>query len=235
MVWLLLRLSHGGIMKTRSGKGEQGFTLLELMMVVAVTLIITSLTVYNLLGDLPKYRLRSSANKIAATLQYLKIRAVTTNRMAWLDVNYDTADNHYFTGFVDEAPYNAADNPADYNAARLDLPDTVGSIPCFKLPSTVSFGFPAGFTSGPGPDNTAFPGAGKFITTDGIGTYATGTNGGYFGYRPTGVPVINLQNSMTAPTPAVIYLTNILGQGYAVSVQITGRVKVYRWANGVWQ
>ena len=222
-------------MKNRLSKGEKGFTLLELMIAVSITLVLTSLTVYNLLGDLPKYRLRSSANKIAATLQYLKIRAVTTNRFAWIDVNYDTADNHYFTGFVDEAPYNAPDNPADYNAARLDLPDTVGSIPCFKLPPTISYGFPTGYSSGAGPDGSTFPGSGKFITTDGIGTYATGTNGGYFGYRPTGVPVINLQNSMTAPTAAVIYLTNTLGQGYAVSVQITGRVKVYRWSNGVWQ
>jgi len=222
-------------MKTRFSKSEKGFTLVELMMAVTITLILTSLTIYNLLGDLPKYRLRSSANKVAATLQYLKIRAVTTNRMAWLDVNYDTADSHYFTGFVDEAPYNAPDNPADYNAARLDLPDTVGSIPCFKLPPTVSFGFPDGFTSGAGPDGTVFPGAGKFITTQGVGTYSSGTKGGYFGYRPTGVPVINLQYPLTSTSAAVIYLKNTLGQGYAVSVQITGRVKVYRWSSGVWQ
>lgn len=235
MVWLLLCLSHGGIMKNRLSKGEKGFTLIELMMAVSITLVITSLAVYNLLGDLPKYRLRSTANKIAASLQYLKVRAVATNRVAWLDVNYDTADNHYFTGFVDEAPYNAADNPADYNASRLDLPDTVGSIPCFKLPPTISFGFPTGYSSGAGPDNTGFPGSGNFITTYGIGTYTTGTKGGYFGYRPTGVPVVNLQNNMTANNAAVIYLKNNLEQGYAVSVQITGRVKVWRWSSGVWQ
>ena len=222
-------------MKNRMNRGEKGFTLVELMLAVSITLIITSLAIYNLLGDLPKYRLRSSANQVASTLQYLKIRAVATNKITWLDVNYDTADNHYFTGFVDEAPYNAADNPADYDASRLDLPDTVGTIPCFKLPPTVSFGFPTGFTSGTGPDGTAFPGSGKFITTEGIGTYSTGTKGGYFGYRSTGVPVINLQSNMTAPTPSVIYLRNTLGQGYAVSVQITGRVKVWRWSNGVWQ
>ncbi len=237
MVRLLLCLSHGGTMNARLSKGEKGFTLVELMMAVTITIIITSLTVYNLLGELPKYRLRSSAHKVAATLQYLKIRAVTTNRLAWLDVNYDTADNHYFTGFVDEAPYNTADNPADYDAARLDFPDTIGSIPGFKLPPTISFGFPDGFSSGPGPEiGTTYPGAGNFITTHNIGTYGPpGTNGGYFGYRPTGVPVTNLQSNMTATNIAVIYLTNTLGQGYAVSVQITGRVKVHRWSDGVWQ
>lgn len=216
-------------------RGEKGFTLVELMMAVAITILLTSIAVYNLLGDLPKYRLRSSANKVAATLQYLKIRAVTTNRLAWIDVNYDTPNSNYYTGFVDNAPYNQADNPADYDDSRLDFTDTVGGVPCFKLPPNISFGFPTGYTSGPGPDNTAFPGSGKYITTQGIGSYPTGTNGGYLGYRPTGVPVINLQASMTAPTPTVIYLTNTLGEGYAVSVQITGRVKVYRWSNGEWQ
>jgi len=222
-------------MRVLRKRREGGFTLVELMMVIAITLVITSLSVYNLLGDLPKYRLRSSANKVAATLQYLKIRAVTTNRMAWLDVNYDTPGSNYFTGFVDNAPYNQADNPADYDDSHLDFTDTVGGVDCFKLPPTISFGFPTGYTSGPGPDNTSFPGAGNYITTKGIGSYPPGTNGGYLGYRPTGVPVINLQASMTAPNAVVIYLTNTLGEGYAVSVQITGRVKVFKWSNGVWQ
>lgn len=220
-------------MMNRSKKGEKGFTLIELMLAVAITLVITSIAVYNLLGDLPKYRLRSTANQVAATLQYLKIRAVTTNRLAWLDVNYDTAGQHYFTGFVDEGTPNQPDNPGDYEASKLDFPDVVNSIPCFKLPPSVSFGFPDGYTSGTGPDGSPFPGAGNFITTYGEGTHPG--SGGYFGYRPTGVPVINLQSSMTAPTAAAIYLRNDLGQGYAVSIQITGRVKVSRWSNGVWQ
>ena len=55
-------------MKTWSGKGEKGFTLLELMIAVSITLILTTITVYNLLGDLPKYRLKSTANKVARHL-----------------------------------------------------------------------------------------------------------------------------------------------------------------------
>jgi len=216
-------------MKIWSGKNENGFTLVELMLAISITLILTSLTVYNLLGDLPKYRLRSSANKVAATLQYLKIRAVTTNRITWMDVNYATADNHYFTGFVDEDGSGSA-SAAEYTASKLDFPDTVGSTPCFKLPPTIDFGFPAGYSGGAGPDGTAFPGAGNFINTP--GGYS---GGGYFGYRPTGVPVVNPASNNTATTPGVIYLTNNLGQGFAVSIQITGRVRVWRWSSGAWQ
>jgi len=230
MVRLLLYLSHGGVMRTRTGKSDKGFTLLELMIVVSITLIITSLAIYNLLGDLPKYRLRSSANKVAATLQYLKIRAVTTNRIAWMDVNYATPGEHYYTGFVDADASMGTADPGEYAITNLDFPDTVGSTPCFKLPATISFGFPTGYTASPGPDGTTFPGAGNFINTP--GGYS---GGGYFGYRPTGVPVVNPSANMTATTPGVIYLTNTLGEGYAVSIQITGRVKVWRWSNGVWQ
>lgn len=229
MVRLLLCLCHGGNMKTRSGKGEEGFTLLELMIAVSITLLLTSLIIYNLLGELPKYRLKSTANQVAATLQYLKIRAVTTNRVTWMDVNYATADNHYFTGFVDEDGSGSA-SASEYTNTNLDFPDTVSSTPCFKLPPTINFGFPDGYTSGAGPDGTAFPGSGNFINTP--GGYA---GGGFFGFRPTGVPVVNPGANMTATTPGVIYLTNDLGGGYAVSIQITGRVRVWRWSGGAWK
>ena len=228
MVRLLLYQWYGGNMKNRFSKSEKGFTLLELMIAVSITLIITSMAVYNLLGDLPKYRLRASANKVAATLQYIKIRAVTTNRISWVDVNYATTDSHYFTGFVDDDGSGTA-SAAEYTNTNLDFPDTVSSTPCFKLPATVSFGFPDGYTSGTGPDGSAFPGSGNFINTP--GGYG---NGGYFGYRPTGVPIVN-PVAMSPSTAGVIYLKNNLGEGYAVSIQITGRVKVFRWSNGAWK
>ncbi len=206
---------------------EKGFTLVELMMAVSITLLLTSLVVFNLLGELPSYRLRSTANKLAATIQHLKIRAVATNRITWLEVNYGTPDSHYFTGFVDEDGSGTADS-AEYTSTALDFPDVVGTTPCFKLPADIEFGFPDGFSSGTGPDGSAFPGSGNFITT-----YAAGgsSSGGYLGYRPTGVPVINPSANMTPSNPMVIYLTNSLNEGYAVSVQITGRVRVWRWSS----
>jgi len=215
----------------RNIRDEKGFTLMELMMVVSITIIITSLSIYNLLAKLPSYRLRSTANEIAATLQYLKIRAVTTNRVAWLEVNYSDADNNFFTGFVDLDDFGTANVPGEYDATNLDFPDQVGSVDCFLLPKTITFGFPSDFTSGNGPDNSAFPGAGNFITT-----YADGgtSTSGYIGYRPTGVPVIDPVDNETPNLPMVIYLTNTIDEGYAVSVLITGRVKVFKWSGGRW-
>jgi prepilin-type N-terminal cleavage/methylation domain-containing protein len=215
----------------RIGNNEKGFTLPELMMVVAIVLVITSMAIFNLLGELPSYRLRSTASKVSGALQYLKIRAVTTNRIAWFEANYASTGNHYFTGFVDEDGSGTASS-SEYDATRLDLPDDVGGVDCFKLPPTISYGFPAGFTSGTGPDGSPHPGPGNFISTYNAGG---SSDGGYIGYRPTAVPVINPSANMTPGTAMVIYLTNTLGEGYAVSVQITGRVRVWKWStSGGW-
>lgn len=221
-----------GLMMSRFSKKEQGFTLVELMIAVSITLLLTSIAIYNLLGDLPKYRLRSTANRIAATVQYIKLRAVTTNKIAWMDVNYGTTGNHYFTGFVDEDG-SGTGSAAEYDLARLDLPDEVSGTKCFKLPGNITFGFPDGYAPADtqsGPDQTT-PGAGNFITTN---TVDTGYSGGYVGYRPTGVPVIDPTGNLTAPSPVAIFIKNNLGGGYAVSIQITGRVKVWKWTNGEW-
>ncbi len=216
----------------RFSKKEQGFTLIELMMAVTITLMLTSIAVYNMLGDLPKYRLRSTANRIASTVQYIKLRAVTTNKIAWIDVNYASAGNHYFTGFVDEDG-SGTGSSAEYDLTRLDLPDEVGGVRCFKLPGNITFGFPDGYdpaVANGGPDSTT-PGAGNIITTNSLDA---GYSGGYVGYRPTGVPVINPAANMSAPSPIAIFIRNDLGGGYAVSIQITGRVKVWKWSDGEW-
>lgn len=208
-------------MKTRI-RDEKGLTLMELLMVVTIMGIIASIGVYNLLADLPSYRLRQTANRLSATIQYLKIRAVTTNHIAWLVVDYSGSE-HYFTGFVDDPP-GGGTTAAEYANAKLDLPDSVGSTPVFKLPVTVSFGFPDGYSGGGGPDGSPFPGAGNFINlTD-----------KHLGYRPTGVPCQEFTNPKTATVATVIYLRNTKGEGYAVSVQITGRVKVFRWNGSAW-
>ncbi len=205
--------------------GEKGVTLIELMLVVVIIGIILSVGTYNFLQELPTYRLRGAANKIGASVQYIKMRAITTNRNGWFVV--DTT-NDFFTGFVDDDADSAVDAPGEYTMSGLDASDTVAGVPGFLLPQDVSFGMPTTY-AGSGPDGVA-PGG----DTDGV--FVSGKPGeNDVGFRPTGLPVVDL-SAISSPTESVIiFLKNTREQGYAVSVGVTGRVKIYQWSGGSWQ
>lgn len=196
-----------------------GFTLVELMMVIAIMGILMAVGTYVFMGNLPSYRLRAGAQRVAAHLQYLKARAVVTNRSAWFIA--DVA-NGFFTGFLDDSNFGVIDS-GEYVKARMDMPDAFGGVPGFFLPPTISFGLPSGYTSGSGPDGIPFPSSPMTSPGDRIG------------FRPTALPVVNLASPATPTDSQVIFLTNIKEEGYAVAVSITGRVKVFRWTSGGWR
>ena len=206
---------------------ESGLTLIELMLVVAIIGILTAVGVYNFLAELPAYRLRGATNKIAASLQLVKMRAIAKNRSAWLVVN---TSNNFFTGFVDEDADSAIDAPGEYTEAGMDMPDTFGGTPGFLLPDGVSFGWPSSY-GGSGPDGIT-PGG----DTDGVFVAGVGMSGkNNIGFRPTGLPVVDLASIRSPTNSVIIFLKNTRDQGFAISIGITGRVKTYQWSGGSWQ
>jgi hypothetical protein len=188
--------------------------------------ILMAIGTYIFMGNLPGYRTRAAAQRVAAHMQYMKARAVVTNRYTWFETD---TDDRFFTGFLDEDPYNTATvTTNEYLRARMDMPDTLGTKPGFFLPPTVKFGYPAGYTpgSGNGPDGTT-PAAGDPVTT----------SDDRIGFRPTALPVINYLTPVNPSDSHVIFLTNEAepSLGYAVAVSVSGRVKIFRYYNGVWQ
>jgi prepilin-type N-terminal cleavage/methylation domain-containing protein len=72
---------------------NQGFTFMELMVIIAVIGILASIATPNFIAWLPNYRLRSSAEDIQSTLQLARLTAIKEN--STVTVTFNTANDSY--------------------------------------------------------------------------------------------------------------------------------------------
>jgi type II secretion system protein H len=72
---------------------QAGFTLVELMIVVAILAILAAIAVPNFIGSLPRQRLAKATRNLISDMQWVRQQAVTTNR-PW-QINFDTAADRY--------------------------------------------------------------------------------------------------------------------------------------------
>jgi prepilin-type N-terminal cleavage/methylation domain-containing protein len=73
---------------------ESGFTLMELMVTIAIILIMASIAVPTFLSWLPRQRLRTAVTDLAADIQLIKLSAIKENRN-WAIV-FNTANDIYY-------------------------------------------------------------------------------------------------------------------------------------------
>ena len=78
-----------------------GFTLIELMVVIGILSIMSSIAIPNIISWLPDYRLRSATREIVSCLQDAKLRAVKENSRAVVIFDHM---NESYTAFVDNVP-----------------------------------------------------------------------------------------------------------------------------------
>ncbi|MBI9083945.1 MAG: prepilin-type N-terminal cleavage/methylation domain-containing protein [Desulfobacterales bacterium] len=67
------------ITRGRSGHGSHGFSLVELMVVIAIAGVVMAVSVPAYLSYLPRIRLREAAREIGSDMQYIKVQAIKTN------------------------------------------------------------------------------------------------------------------------------------------------------------
>ncbi len=87
---------------------ESGFTLMELMVTIAIILIMASIAVPSFLSWLPKQRLRTAVTDLVADIQLIKLQAIKENRN-WTIV-FDTATDRYYV-CSDDGANNLWDGP----------------------------------------------------------------------------------------------------------------------------
>lgn len=187
-------------------RGESGFSLIELIVVITIILIVSAIAVPTLINTVADVRLRSSASTLQGQVQLLRMRAVNDNKpyrlkmatqagtlMAYLDLNandsYDGAEPA--VGLAKDVTVATSGNPT--------MPSTTLNTTGWINPATSA-------------TNLWFNARG--LPCDGVG--ACNAPKGYIYF---------LSQARNMGTTAWA----------AVSVTPAGRVRVWRWTGSAWQ
>lgn len=128
----------------------QGFTLLELMIVVAVTMILGALTVPRMMGTFNDIKLRYVATDLSGLLQSTRIQAVRKNTFYSAMSGAQNGSPIYY---IDKpnAPYAAGDS-----FALIDPAVTITQGPVTAAPNAAAFLTSLSFTVDPAADAPSF-------------------------------------------------------------------------------
>ena len=147
-------------------RNESGVTFYELVVVLGIIALLSSMAIPGFLSWLPKYRMSSAADEVLSTLQHAKLRAIRENDI--VSVWFNTANDSY-TAFLDNgAGANAGNGIQDAGEATVKN----GQMPAgIDLLSTNFVGFGGDVVQF---NRRGFPVAGGDIVVDnGTGTPRT--------------------------------------------------------------
>jgi prepilin-type N-terminal cleavage/methylation domain-containing protein len=106
---------------SKYSKDAAGFTLMELMVTVALVALLSAISLPGILSGLPEKRLKSAARDLYATLQKARLLAVKINR----EVRVEFIDDGANSSFVIDVQENAGESYAE-DGVRLYLSDYGG-------------------------------------------------------------------------------------------------------------
>ena len=140
---------------------DSGFTMIELLIVVAMLGVLLAIAVPNYMDYLPKYRASGAARQLFTEMQTTKMKAISENND--YVITFDTSNNSYRV-------YDDGDN--DFASAGVESAELIKTVNIGDEFTGISFGYVAGND----PDGSAISGSVTF----------SGTPPGII-FRPTGL------------------------------------------------
>src|SRR6266699_390612 len=193
---------------TKRAHTSSGFTIIELVVAVAIILVLSVIAIPNAMAMLRAYRLAADTRAVAHELSLARLRAETEFTNAQLVI--DPVANSYSLQLC-TTPTNtlgAADGKADNCTSAGDYNNEGTQF----LASGISFGF--------GPAGSAAGGQSPMRQT--IQTR----------FNSRGVPILLDGSGNTNPND-VIYLTDGQANTFAISVTVGGHARVWRYDGSV--
>jgi prepilin-type N-terminal cleavage/methylation domain-containing protein len=197
-------------------RGRPGFSLLELMIVVAIILVILGFAIPSGINLVHSYAIRNDANSIMGLMANARMRAAADFARTKVECNSTTGGCA-----IKVATYTAAQ--ADPNTpAATDYVADKQAVTIVYLSKGVSLAIPSGATTGVGGQSTTTP---KQSTANGTNPCSANPYCVFFNSR--GLPV---NNSGTLVTDYAFYLSDSkYNLGMAIGMDITGKATLYRF------
>jgi len=192
-------------------RDARGFSLMQLVVVVAIFIVVAGIAAPHFLSSAQPVRIRNDANALANLVMMARMRAST--EFAHVEV-VCTTNTTPATCVLESSQFP---NYTSY---------TAGSEPQkIYLSSGVSFGIPSTITGYlPNQSTAAYQGD----QTENTPTVTTTPS---IPFNSRGLPVDPTNGTALQPDYA-LYLTDVTGHYYALSVNMAGRPDIYQFANG---